>query len=144
MKMLVLLTTCILIISCGMETGNPKDLNSGIGTINISYSICSKLESCGADYDSCINSIAYEPNFGIYFETVAYGYNNLAEVISGVKNSEISFNSGNYEQCNTEVLLKSCSSSLIENSWDPSNPSDFSNSFQILNSSPTCKNIYTP
>ena len=163
MKILLLLFS-ILIFSCGTETGNPLtsltsgdndngDPNAGndsgelqsTKSFLIAKSVCEKIKNCYPSTTADLNCEedilgleGFDENLGL----PAGSYYDLTALMTAESDGRVTVDSNANTQCLTDLDDLSCSDSEVLNSYDSSNPTDYSNfALMLPQTSGSCSDV---
>ena len=155
--MRLIIFSLLFIVSCGTETGNPvrpSELNS-TPTVDedskttVSYSllakICSKLKDCyTVSEETCISSSLSSDGFDAAYNLNTSTYSTLLQIVNDEKDGKISIqNETSKNQCEADIDALTCSDNEIQNAYEVSAPSDFSNTDQAVPvGAGSCQDIY--
>lgn len=152
MKSLILMFLLIL-IGCGIETGNPhvssgnpndnqESLNSEVSLIT--SRACKKISECySVTESSCINGIPSQNNFDLPLGISDNIYSNLTEIINAETSGAITPDYSSADQCKVDIDNSLCSDQRVIDAFSNSAPTNFSNVYKILpSSSGSCIDVF--
>ena len=145
----ILIWNLILILSCGTETGNPVH-NSDLDNNNdesfsslLLQEICEKQTSCFIQNPSCSNLLRLQDGFDIKFGLNSSIYSTFEGIFEAVNSGEITININNQSQCLKDIKALSCTDTEVQEAFNSSNSSDYTNSYKIIpTTSNSCNDLF--
>ena len=136
-KILPLLMSLSLLLSCATETGNPS-ANSNPAELTtletLRNTACEKLVQCYAslDADDCIAGVNATTNIDTELGLTIGQYFNYQAAINGEISGAIGSTGAAATQCDSDLSALVCGSAEVLNAYSAGAPADFSNVFELF------------
>jgi hypothetical protein len=156
MKQIFLILLLVFIIGCnssqGTNTGNPTiettTPNFGTdgrnGVVKINETICAKIQSCeslsSANYNTCLNQLPTAAGFTDEID-LNPPYADLSELRTASESGQFNFNETSLSLCLSAITNLSCSDTLLNSAYSPSQPNDYTKGYFLFRASTQCLSL---
>lgn len=149
-KMIPTLIALLGLAACGTDTGNPfrhsntndpqAEIGSPVG--EWSEAMCGRLQAClpGVPADCAVRVETASSITAVLGLDVAL-YPDLSSVSRAVASGALRVDDGESTACRQAVRELPCGHVLVQQSFDPDRPDDFTSVHRLLSASPSCQRM---
>lgn len=151
MRKIILTAAALLgLAACGTDTGNPfqpagtNDPQAGIGSPvgEWTAAMCERLRTClPAVPADCAARVEAVSSVTAALGLDAVIYPDLSAVSRAVASGALHLENGESAACQRAVRELPCDHALVQQSFDPDRPDDFTSVHRLLSASPSCQRM---